>query len=138
MKRLVIALSLLLPLFAHAENPAAMNNGSMSEQNMQMMQQKMQEMQKCMESINKADLRKIEKRSIQFEKKIRLLCSEGKRDQAQKEAVSFGEKMSKLPVMRSMQKCTESIRGTMQNIPIPGQDMDFSNRHACDELSGTD
>ena len=138
MKRLVIALSLLLPVFAHAEKQAAMSDGSMSEQSMQMMQQKMLEIQKCMESIDKAELEEIEKRSTQFENKIRSLCSKGKRDQAQKEALSFGKTMSKLPAMQSMKKCTEGIEEMMQNMPMPGQDMDFSNTHACDELSGTD
>jgi len=138
MKRLIIALSLLLPIFAHAEKQADMNKGNMSENNMQMMQQKIQKMQKCMESIDKADLNEIEKRSIQFENKIRSLCSKGKRDQAQKEALSFGKTMSKLPAMQSMKKCTEGIEEMMQNMPIPGQDMNFSNIHACDELSGTD
>lgn len=138
MKRLAIALLLLLPLIAHAEKTAAMNDESMSEKSMQMMQQKMQEMQKCMNSINKADLKKVEKRSIEFEKKIRSLCTKGKRDQAQKEALSYGKKISTMPAMRSMKKCAENIQGMMQGMPMPGQDMDFSNRHACDELSGTD
>jgi hypothetical protein len=133
MKKLGIALSLLLPVVAFAEKPVAAGN-----ENMEMMAKKMQEMQECMESIKKSDLAEIEKRSIQFEKKIRSLCSKGKRDQAQKEALSFGKKMSKLPVMKSMNKCTESVRGAMQDMPMPGQDIDFSNRHACDELSGTD
>jgi hypothetical protein len=138
MKKLGIALSLLLPVIAYAEKPATTGNGHMGGQNMEMMAKKMQEMQKCMESINKADLDKVEKESIQFEKKIRALCSKGKRDQAQKEALSFGKKIAKHPVMQSMNKCTESMRGAMQDMPIPGQDMDFTNRHACDELSGTD
>ncbi len=138
MKRLVLALSLLLPFISHAEKPAAMADENMSDQNMQMMQQKMQKMQKCMKSIKKADLDEIEKRSIKFEKKIRSLCSKGKRDQAQKEALSFGKKISTTPAMKSIKKCTEGLQGMMQNMPMPGQDMDFSNRHACDELSGTD
>jgi arginine decarboxylase-like protein len=138
MKKLCIALLLLNPVIAYAEKPASMDNEHMGDQNMQMMAKKMQEMQKCMESINKSDLAEVEKESIQFEKKIRSLCSEGKRDQAQKEALSFGKKISKHPVMKSMNKCTESMRGALQNMPMPGQDMDFTNRHACDELSGTD
>ena len=138
MKKLCIALLLLIPVFAYAEKPAGMDSGSMSEQNMQMMAKKIQEMQKCIESINKNELAEIEKRSIAFEKKIRSLCSKGKRDQAQKEALSFGKKMSKHPAMQSMNKCTENIREAMQDMPMPGQDMDFTNRHACDELSGTD
>jgi len=138
MKKLGIAFSMLLPLLAYAEKPAAMNDGAMSEQNMEMMSQKMQEMQKCMSSINKADLKEVEKQSIEFEKKIRSLCSKGKRDQAQKEALSYGEKISTMPAMQSMKRCAENIQEMMQGMPMPGQDMDFSNRHACDELSGTD
>jgi len=138
MKKLGIVLSLLLPVITYAEKPAVTGNEHMGGQNMEMMAKKMQEMQKCMESINKADLAKVEKESIQFEKKIRALCSKGKRDQAQKEALSFGKKISKHPVMQSMNKCTESMRGSMQDMPMPGQDMDFTNRHACDDLSGTD
>ena len=138
MKRLIIALSLLLPTLAYAEKPATAGDENMSEQKMQMMSEKMQEMQKCMNSINKSDLEKVEKRSIQFEKTIRSLCSKGKREQAQKEALSFGKKISTMPAMQAMKKCAEKIQGTMQDMPMPGQDMDFSNQHACDELSGTD
>jgi arginine decarboxylase-like protein len=138
MKKLGIALSLLLPVVAFAEKPANMEQEHMGDQNMQMMTQVMQKMQKCMESIDKADLAEIEKQSLQFEKKVRSLCSKGKRDQAQKEALAFGKKMHKLPAMQSMKKCTEGMEEMMQNMPIPGQDMDFTNVHACDELSGTD
>ena len=133
MKILGIAISLLLPIISYAEEPAAIGEG-----NMQMMAERMQEMQKCMNSINKSDLEKVEKRSIQFEKKIRSLCAKGERDQAQKEALSYGEKISAMPGMQSMKKCAENTQGMMQAMPMPGQDMDFSNRHACDELSGTD
>lgn len=135
---LSLVLSLLLPIIAYAEKPAAMNAGDMTDENMQMMQKKMQEMQKCIGSIDKAELQKIEKRSIQIEEKIRSLCSKGKRAQAQKEALSFGKKISTMPAMKSMKKCAEDAQGMMQGMPMPGQDMDFSNRHACDDLSGTD
>jgi hypothetical protein len=138
MKKLVIVILLLLPIVAYAEKPAVTGDEYMSEQNMQMMAKNMQEMQKCLESIKKGELAEIEKQSVQFEKKVRSLCSKGKRDQAQKEALSFGKKMSKHPAMQSMNKCTEKLQGVMQNMPMPGQDMDFTNRHACDELSGTD
>jgi hypothetical protein len=138
MKRLCIAFLLLNPVFAYAEKPAGMDNGNMNEQNMQMMAKEMQEMQKCMGSINKTELAEIEKRSIAFEKKIRSLCSKGKRDQAQKEALAFGKEMSKHPAMQSMNKCAESMGKAMQDMPVPGQEVDFSNTHACDELSGTD
>jgi len=138
MKKICIALLLLIPVFAYAEKPAVMDNGNMSEQNMQMMAEKMQEMQKCIESINKKELAEIEKRSIAFEKKVRSLCAKGKRDQAQKEALSFGKKMSNHPAMQSMNKCAEKMQAAIQNVPMPGQDVDFSNTHACDELSGTD
>jgi len=138
MKKLCITLLLLFPVLAYAEKPAGMDNGNMSEQNMQMLAKKMQEMQKCMESIDKTELAEVEKRSIAFEKKIRSLCAKGKRDQAQKEALSFGKNMSKHPAMQSMNKCAESMGKAMQDMPRPGQDVDFSNTHACDELSGTD
>lgn len=138
MKKLCVALLLLIPVFAYAEKPAVTDNGNMSEQNVQIMAEKMQEMQKCIESINKKELAEIEKRSIAFEKMIRSLCAKGKRDQAQKEALSFGKKMSKHPAMQSMNKCAESMGKAMQDMPRPGQDVDFSNTHACDELSGTD
>ena len=100
MKKLGIVLLLLLPVLAYAEKPAATGNENMGGPDMQMMAKKMQEMQKCMESINKADLDDVENRSIQFENKIRSLCARGKRDQAQKEALSFGKKISTLPFMQ--------------------------------------
>ena len=133
MKKLGITLSLFLPIVAFAEKPA-----NMDEQNMQMMSQKMQEMQKCLQSIDKSDLAAIEKRSIQSENEVRSLCSKGKRDQAQKKALSFGKEVSKLPAMQAMKKCTEGMQGIAQEMATPGQDMDFANHHACDELGGRD
>ena len=133
MKMPGIALSLFLSVPAFADQPA-----DMDEQHMQLMSEKMQNMQKCLQSINKDDLAVIEKRSIEFENEVRSLCASGKRDQAQKKALSFGKEMAKLPAMQAMKKCAEGLQDAIPDMPTPGQDMDFSKHHACDELGGRD
>jgi len=133
MKKPGIALSIFLSFSAFAEQSA-----NMDEQHMQLMSQKMQDMQKCLQSINKDDLAIIEKRSIEFENVIRALCASGKREQAQKKALSFEKDMSKLPAMQAMKKCTDGLQGAIPDAPTPGQDVDFSAHHACDELGGRD
>ncbi len=127
MKISLSILLLLIPMVAAAQNLQGMNN-----EQMQKIMQQMQEMQACMQKVDKDKLKALEKRSKQFEAEVKSLCTNGKRDKAQKKAISFGKEIAKDPSMQAMRKCGELSKGTMQNMPFMDQETDYSKRHVCD------
>ena len=132
MKISAIILLLLIPMVAVAQN-----SQNMSEEDMQKMMQQMQEMQSCLEKIDQAKLDALDQRSSQMRSKVASLCASGKRDEAQKTAISFGKEMSKDPTIQSAKKCTEMVssemmKGMMPTFPMMDLEKDLSNRHVCD------
>ena len=127
MKISAIILLLLIPTIT-----AAQDYRGMSEEDMQQHMQKMQEMQSCMQNIDQKKLKVLEQRSHEMEAEIRSLCATGRRDKAEKKAISFGKKMAKDPTMQAMIKCSEGMKEMMPNMPFMGQDKDSSDQHVCD------
>ena len=127
MKIFTSILLLLMPMVAIAQNYQGM-----SEEDMQNMMQKMQKMQNCMQNVDQSKLKVFEKRSNDFEAEIKSLCASGKRDKAQKKAISFGKEISKNSTMQAMRKCSEMMKGMTTNMPFMDQDKDYSSRHVCD------
>ena len=132
MKIPVIILLLLIPIATVAQN-----SQNMSEEDMQKMMQEMQKMQSCLENIDQAELDALDQRSTQMRAKVESLCAEGKRDEAQKTAISFGKEMAKDPTMQTAKKCTEMVssemmKGMMPKFPMMDLEKDLSNRHVCD------
>lgn len=134
MKIFVVILLLLSPTALQAQN--YQNYQSMSEQDMQIMMQQAQKMQECMMNIDQEKLRKIEQRSKQLDAELKALCAEGKRDEAQAKAISFGVEMAEDPTLLEMRKCGEMYQGMAPKMPYMEQyqddDEDRSNRHVCD------
>ncbi len=133
MKIAAIILLLLIPIVSVAQNIQGMNKGDMEK-----MMQQMQKLQSCMQDVDQAKLKALEKRSSELQAELESLCSKGKRDQAQKKAISFGKKMMSDPTMLTMKKCGEMMKDTMPAMasmpamPNAGEDKDQSSRHVCD------
>lgn len=130
MKTAFILVVLLAPVYALAQNPGAMNKG-----NMQNMMQVMQQVQECMAGIDEAKMQELQVKSEKMSREIDSLCSQGKRDKAQKTAISFGKEIVSDPTMKQMQKCGEMAQGAM---PMMGNvetydEKEYANRHVCDE-----
>ena len=130
MKTAFIMVVLLAPAFALAQNPGTMNQG-----NMQNMMQAMQQVQECMAGIDEAKLQELQVKSEKMSREIDSLCSQGKRDQAQKTAISFGKEIASDSTLKQMQKCGEMAQG---GLPIMGNvetydEKEYANRHVCDE-----
>jgi len=130
MKTSIILSFLLLPTIVFAQN-----YGNMSKGDMQNMMQVMQQVQQCMADIDQTKLKKLQTRSEQAKKKIDTLCAQGKRDEAQKQAISFGKNIASDPTIKQMQKCGEMAQGAM---PMPGMvetydEERYANQHVCDE-----
>jgi len=129
MKISAIILFLLVPMVTVAQNYQDMN-----EADMQKMKQQMQKMESCMKNVDQSKLNEIQQRSTQFEAERKSLCADGKRDQAQEKAMSFGKKMAKDPAVQAMRKCSEMMIGTMPMMPYMDQvkDRSRSSDHVCD------
>jgi len=131
MKIFAVVFLLLLPAVIQAQNYQ-----NMSEQDMQKMMQQAQKMQECMMNIDQEKLRGIERRSMQLDAELKALCAEGKRDEAQAKAISYGMELAKDPTVLEMRKCGEMYQGMVPNMPYMEQyqaeDEDRSSHHVCD------
>lgn len=130
MKKTLMSVCLLVPAMAMAQQ--------MNEQEMQEMMAHIQEMTACMQNIDQNEIKALEQDAEQFESEVKALCKEGKRDQAQQQAIEFSEKMMKAPALVTMQECTEkmtaSMKGMMPNMDPEEIAKDYSDSHVCDEI----
>ena len=129
MKKVLFCQFLLIPVVSLAQNYQGMN-----EADMQKMMQQMEKMQSCMEDVDTDRLKALEQKSRQMETEIKSLCADGKRDEAQKKALSFGKEISNDRTMKTIQKCGEMMKDIMPEITFQGLDTDSKDRHVCDQL----
>lgn len=127
MKSLAMFLLMLIPILASAQNYTAMN-----EADMQKMMQQMEKAQSCLEKVDQSKLKALEQRSKKMEMEIKSLCANGKRDEAQNKALAFGKKIANDPSIKTMMKCTDSMKGMMPEISFKGLEKDSVDRHICD------
>jgi hypothetical protein len=127
MKKFFIYQFLLIPVVSLAQNYQGMN-----EADMQKMMQQMEKMQSCMEKVDTDRLKALEQKSRQMETEIKSLCANGKRDEAQKKALSFGKEISNDRTMKTIQKCGEMMKDVMPEITFKGLDKESMDRHICD------
>ena len=123
MKRSAVILLLLTPTLAIAQNYPGMNEADM---------QKLQEMQSCMEKVDQSKLKALEQRQYQFDAEVKSLCDSGKRDEAQKKAVSYAKEMMNNPAIQAISKCGEIAKGMMPEMPFMNLDKETSDQHICD------
>jgi len=129
MKTYLILFFLLLPTTLFAQKYGSMNN-----KDMQGMMQVMQEVQKCMANIDQGKLNKLQARSEKINQEINALCTQGKRDKAQKRAMAFGKEIASDPTMQQMRKCGEMAQGAlpMEGMVETYDEKEYANRHVCD------
>jgi hypothetical protein len=135
MKISAIILALLLPLTAIAQNYPGMGGSGMSESDMQNMMQQAQKMQTCMQGIDQSRLQAFEQQASQVEAEVKSLCRNGKRDDAQQEAIAFAREITSNPDIQKMMKCTEGMSNMMPKMPFTDQasGSDTSVKHVCDQ-----
>ena len=95
----------------------------LDQSNMEMMMQKMQEMQVCMSKIDFNQLSSLQQETLRVKVDVEKMCVQGKRDQAEKEAKLFYDKVMHLPAIIQMKACTQGL--------IPEHDPKQSI-HVCD------
>ena len=130
MKKLFVTVLLFLPVTAGAQD--------MNQQNMQNMMAEMQKLGACMQSIDQQELEALGSNADRFEADMKVLCKDGKRDEAQEKAMVFSKKMMNSSAIKDLHKCTEkvsaSVRGMMPNMNPDEMIKDYSNHHICDEI----
>lgn len=137
--------TLLRPLFtlllgsflAYLPQANAENMSSMENVHMQQMIQQMNEMQRCLQQIDEIELQKNQENMSRLENKLRALCSAGKRDEAQTEALKFSREMQDSKIFKQIQSCTQEMQqqGFMPKLPtLEIDDQGNSQTHICDQL----
>ncbi|MDT8451525.1 MAG: hypothetical protein RQ936_02125 [Gammaproteobacteria bacterium] len=129
MKITVIALSLLLPAIAFAQEMPSLNQADVEN-----MMKNLKGMESCMQNIDEKKLDELKRGAEQVESEVDDLCRAGKRSQAQTKAISYGKEMENDPTMKAMMKCIEPMKGMMKSIPMMPFDevIENSDTHVCD------
>lgn len=131
MRIIAIVLFVLFPIiaFAQSTNMQNMNAGNMGNM--------MQEMQKCMSKVDQEEIKKLEQETDRMEAKFRTLCEQGKKDEAQEEAIKFGKKMMNNSAMVQMKECSEIAKRFVPKGAMKDDDETFDpeKHHVCDDIN---
>jgi hypothetical protein len=127
MWKLILILA-FLPSLAMAQS-----NSGMSQDMMKMMEQA-QKAQACMQNIDTSEFEEIEQEGRKMETRIKSLCTDGKRDEAQKQAIAYSREMMSRPAMKQIRECSEMLRGMIPKMPFDNFEEEFENKHICDEI----
>lgn len=123
-------LSLLLPVMAIAQNYPGMSEGDTKNMMLQM-----QKMQTCMQGVDQSRLQEFEQRASRIEAEVKSLCASGMRDDAQQEAMAFGQEVADNPDIQKMMECGKMMSSVMPKMPFMAQanESDESVKHVCDQ-----
>ena len=135
MKPSTTMLALLLPVTALAQNYPGMGGGSMSQADMQNMMQKAQEMQLCMQGVDQSKIQEVEQQAHKVEAEVKSLCSSGKRDEAQQQAMAFAQELMNNPDIQKIVECGKKMSGMLPKLPYMDQadGSGDSVQHVCDQ-----
>ena len=103
-----------------------------SKGQMQKMMAQMQEMQMCMQKIDQTELQEMQQKAMTMQKKIKKMCSSGKRGEAQKTAMKFSKKMMNSPSIKQMQKCSKPFETSFPDEAKGETKKSKENQHVCD------
>ena len=109
----------------------------MNEEQMQQMMQGMSQMANCFQNLDQSKLEAMAAEAEEKQKELKQLCADGKRDEAQREAMAFGMKFMQSDEFRQLQQCGEMARGMMPEMPdysVYDTDGEGDSRHICDDI----
>tara|TARA_B110000495_G_C22714187_1_gene419827 strand:+ start:26 stop:430 length:405 start_codon:yes stop_codon:yes gene_type:complete len=123
---MLVTLLAFSPAFVLAQN----------EEQMKRMMEQAQKAQTCMEQIDRSKLEALAGKAVLVEADIELLCDAGKRDEAQRQGMTFALKMSQSDVAKYMRKCSRIMAGAMGTSFMPGMSSPsldgIADDHVCD------
>lgn len=131
-----VFISLVIMLLAgpaYSQGPGAPSDGQM-----QNMMAKAAEMQRCMQEVDQQQVQEYMRRGEQLQAEIKSLCSAGQRDQAMDAAMTYSQEILASPVMKTMKRCAEIMKGVMETMPvvdpIEKAQTDPQHQHICDAM----
>ena len=129
MKILIGLVFLVAPFWLFAQNYPEMD-----QQQIEAMMEDAQKMEDCMQNIDQEEMRALEQQAKQMESEVQALCAAGKRDQAQRKAMTFAKEVAKNPAVQEMKKCGEMMKDFIPGMPgmTETDEGDKSEQHICD------
>jgi len=97
-----------------------------SQADIEKMMAGMQGMQTCMAKIDMSSLQSIQQEALKVKDKVEKMCADGKREKAQKTAISYAKKMMKMPALVQMKKCTAGF------VPDTNPIEELKKQNVCD------
>jgi len=123
--KIIIAIFVLFPIVAFAQNPKEMPPNMNMEQ--------MQKAMACMKNLDRSSFKGLEQEGKKMEAEIGALCRSGNRDTAQDKAMVYGKDMMNRPEIRKMQECSK-LAGGMMPLSFEKFVEESKNRHVCDDF----
>ena len=77
----------------------------MNEEQMQQMMQNAKKMEECYSKIDPKAMDELAVKGNKIHHEVKVLCEEGKRDEAQKKAIAYGKETASSEAMQALQKC---------------------------------
>jgi hypothetical protein len=110
-----------------------LTSAAVSAQNMDQADyiRQMEKAQACMAQIDQSALQDFEGKARAAESKIKALCAQGKRDQAQQEGMAFAREVNTQPELLKMRECMKLMQGMMPAMPYFGPEKGTAD-HVCD------
>lgn len=128
MRNTVFFIILFLPLTSFAQNYHSMDEAEIEN----LFQDVETKYGSCMENIDEAKVQEFEQRSQEFDNEVKALCAAGKRDEAEKKAVSYAKEIAIDPMMQQIQKCNKMMESMLSKMDYNLKDADIDDRHVCD------
>jgi hypothetical protein len=114
---------------------AAPVGAEISDEQMQQMMQQAYKMQECLAGIDQSGMDALAARADAMEQELKALCAAGKRDEAERTAIKYGQEISAAPEMQAMKDCGEIMQGMMQQMPMMADlEQEYGDQHVCDGM----
>lgn len=102
-------------------------------QQMQQMMQQVQQMQKCMGTIDPAKMQAFASQGQKMGAEVKALCQAGKRDEAMKVAMRYGQQMASDPAMQKIRSCSADLVSQLGPLAqYDGDERHHEKQHICD------
>ncbi|HEY8385385.1 MAG TPA: hypothetical protein VIK82_04120 [Porticoccaceae bacterium] len=110
----------------------------MSDEQLQMLMQGAMQMQACFAKIDQNQLETLGKKAQEMETELRGLCTSGKRDQAQAQAIEYARDFAASPEVQQLKQCGEIAQAMLPQLLSSLEDVDADtddvSTHVCDNL----
>ena len=131
MKKLLLCM-MFAPTMASAQ--------AISQEDMDAMMAAAAQMQACLQNVDQGAIKQLEQEQKVFMQKVKGVCAQGKRDDAQDMAMEYAKDVMKSPELVKIRECTESVKmpesmkGMMPDMSVKTMEKELSKHHVCDDI----